>query len=70
MLKVLRSSVPLTMPKSMYRRVYGGYLFRKTELFLVHFCSYIETDQKTQGKIKGFLPNSLKMKEKRTIRSN
>lgn len=46
MLKVLRSSVPLIMPKSMYRRVYGGYLFRKTELFLVHFCSYIETDQK------------------------
>lgn len=37
---------------------------------MVHFCSYIETDQKIQGMAKDSLSNSLEMKEKSMIRQN
>lgn len=37
---------------------------------MVHFCSYIETDQKTQVETQTTPPNSLEMKEKGMIRQN
>ena len=38
---------------------------------MVHFCSYIETDQKkTQVETQTTPPNSLEMKEKSMIRQN
>ncbi len=42
----------------------------KQNFFWFIFVLILKLIKKTQGKTEGFLPNSLKMKEKRTIRSN